>query len=158
MGANVKISPEREEDEAAIADLLDRAFGPGRLAKTAERLREGNRPLRHLSFVAWRGERAVGCVRLWPIRVGDEEAILLGPFAVDEGERGNGLGARLIEAALEAVAHNSAKPVLLVGDLSYYGRFGFAVAQETVLPGPVDPARILVLGAPTVFGGLVSHS
>ncbi|MGH7016884.1 MAG: GNAT family N-acetyltransferase [Caulobacteraceae bacterium] len=158
MGTKLRISPERQEDEAAIAELLDRAFGPGRLAKTAERLREGNRSLRHLSFVAWRGARAVGCVRLWPIRVGDEEAILLGPFAVDEGERGNGLGARLIESALDAVAKAGALPVLLVGDLSYYGRFGFAAARGAALPGPVDPSRVLVHGAPVGFGGLVRRS
>ena len=37
--------------------------------------------------------------------------------------------------------------VLLVGDMPYYGRFGFKpAAPGTIhLPGPVDPARLLVL-------------
>ena len=37
--------------------------------------------------------------------------------------------------------------VLLVGDMPYYGRFGFAPVPpgQITLPGPVDPARLLAL-------------
>jgi len=39
-----------------------------------------------------------------------------------------------------------ARLVVLVGDESYYGRMGFARTPlgRVVLPGPVDPARLLV--------------
>ena len=36
---------ERPQDAAGVDHLVDRAFGPGRFAKAAERLREGNRQL-----------------------------------------------------------------------------------------------------------------
>jgi predicted N-acetyltransferase YhbS len=37
--------------------------------------------------------------------------------------------------------------VLLVGDMPYYGRFGFNPVPpgRITLPGPVDPARLLYL-------------
>jgi predicted N-acetyltransferase YhbS len=37
------------------------------------------------------------------------------------------------------------KLIILVGDLPYYARAGFAVAPlgQIVMPGPVDPARLL---------------
>ena len=35
--------------------------------------------------------------------------------------------------------------VILVGDLDYYARVGFGVAPANIrLPGPVDPARLLI--------------
>ncbi|HEY1560579.1 MAG TPA: N-acetyltransferase [Caulobacteraceae bacterium] len=130
--------------DAAIADgLIERAFGPGRYAKAAERLREGSSSIRELSFIAWRGERAVGCVRLWPIAVGETRALLLGPFAVEEAERSAGVGAALIARACEAAAAAGHAVVLLVGDLSYFGPLGFAGTRDVRMPGPVDRCRVL---------------
>ena len=39
------IDAERPEDFDAVEALIDAAFGPGRYAKSAERLREGNHQL-----------------------------------------------------------------------------------------------------------------
>ena len=63
----VAIRRERRSDVAARESLLDAAFGPGRFAKTSERLREGRKPARGLAFVARRGGRLVGTLRLWPV-------------------------------------------------------------------------------------------
>src|SRR5262249_30723190 len=90
---------ERPNDAPAVERLILAAFRPGRFAKAAERLREGRRPDPSLSLVAWDGDCAVGCVRLWPIRIGETPALLLGPFAVDAAWRSQGLGAALIEQA-----------------------------------------------------------
>ena len=37
--------------------------------------------------------------------------------------------------------------VLLIGDMPYYGRFGFQPVPpgQIILPGPVDPARLLAV-------------
>src|SRR3989442_7834348 len=96
------IVAERPADGPLVDALIARAFGPGRYAKAAERLREGNRPLPDLSFVARQADEIIGCVRLWPIQVGGAPALLLGPFAVGEACRGQGLGAALIVRACEA--------------------------------------------------------
>src|ERR1700722_12832571 len=96
------LEPERPGDAAAVGALIDAAFGPGRFAKTAERLREANQPLLDISFVARSHGALVGCVRMWPIRIGDRPAVFLGPFAVDQAWRSRGLGAALIGRACEA--------------------------------------------------------
>src|SRR5476651_2202222 len=96
--------PERHEDGPAVDALIARAFGPGRYAKAAERLREGNRALIDLSVTAWADGRPIGCARLWPVAIGGTPALLLGPFAVEDAHRRRGLGAALIRRACQAAA------------------------------------------------------
>jgi len=144
---------ERPADADAVAAVVAGAFGPGRFAKAAERLREGNRPILDLSFVAWNADRAVGSVRLWPIVVGSAAGLLLGPIAVDADHRGRGLGAALVERACDAARAAGHGFVLLVGDEAWFGAMGFAArpAGAVVMPGPVDQRRVLVRALQTGF-------
>jgi predicted N-acetyltransferase YhbS len=139
------LAPERPEDRAAVDALIDRAFGPGRYAKTAERLREGRDPASDLSIVASYDGAVVGCVRLWPIQIGDRPALLLGPFAVEAEHRRGGLGAALIERACRVAADAGHALILLVGDAAYFGPLDFSPvpARAVSLPGPVDQRRVL---------------
>jgi predicted N-acetyltransferase YhbS len=149
------LAPERRRDAALVEGLIARAFGPGRFAKTAERLREGREPVLDLSFVAWSEGRAVGCVRQWPILIGDVPALLLGPFAVEGDHRRQGLGARLIRRARDAAQEASRNAsrgagrgaILLVGEARFFGPLGFTAeaAGGVTLPGPVDRRRLLAL-------------
>ncbi|MDR3509416.1 MAG: N-acetyltransferase [Caulobacteraceae bacterium] len=141
----LSLRPERPEDAVAVEHLIDRAFGPGRFAKTAERLREGRKPLTDLSFVAWDNGVLVGCVRQWPVTVGDRPVVFLGPFAVDPAWRSRGLGAALIAKACAAATEAGHDAILLVGDAPYFGPLGFDPVPkgQVVLPGPVDARRIL---------------
>lgn len=137
------IRNEAATDIPARDALLDRAFGPGRRAKTSERLREGRAPA--LALVAGHGTDLVGTVRLWHVQAGSAgAALLLGPLAVAESHRGTGLGGALIRHAL-ALAPPLA--VLLVGDEAYYRRFGFSanLTAGLSLPGPVERDRFLGL-------------
>src|SRR5258708_3517102 len=128
---------ERPQDAPALERLLMRAFGPGRYAKSAERLREGRKPILGLSFVAWSGGKAVGCVRQWAVKIGDRPAILLGPFAIDPDWRSQGLGAALIVRGCEAAAAAGHRLVILVGDAPYFDELGFAAAPaaKAMIPG-----------------------
>lgn len=146
MATPYHLAPERPGDAALCEGLIARAFGPGRYAKAAERLREGRAPSLELSFVAWAQDEAIGCVRLWPIAVGETEALLLGPFAVEEKWRSAGVGAGLIRRACEAATAAGHRLVLLVGDEAYFAPLGFtaAPARSVRLPGPVDQRRVLV--------------
>lgn len=139
--------PEQPRDAAGVASLIERAFGPGRYAKAAERLREHNSPLLDISFVAWLDGRLVGCVRMWPILVGGRPAVFLGPFAVEPEFRSLGLGAALIRQACEASGLAGHDLILLVGDSAYFEPLGFRKVPpgRLVLPGPVDPGRVLTL-------------
>ncbi len=73
----VMIRQERRSDVAARESLLDAALGPGRFAKTSERLREGRKPAPGLALVARRAGRLVGTARLWPVVTGTGHAGLL---------------------------------------------------------------------------------
>lgn len=141
----IHIRPEMPGDADAILHLHERAFGPGRFARTAFRLREGAPALPDLSFAALVGTLLVGSVRMSPIFAGREPALALGPLAVEPAFEKRGIGAALMERALEAGRAAGHTLVLLVGDEPYYGRFGFSVVPKgrLRLPGPVDPARLL---------------
>jgi predicted N-acetyltransferase YhbS len=137
---------ERPEHARAVEVLVDRAFGPGRFAKSSERLREGNHKLDDCSFVALHDSRVIGSVRLWPVTVGGKAVAFLGPLAVDATERSHGLGQALVEAACAAAAQAGWPAVLLVGDAPYFARAGFsaAPAAQATMPGPADQRRVLV--------------
>lgn len=147
-----RIEAETSADVAGVEALIMAAFGPGRFAKTAERLREGSRPA--AGFVARRGERIVGSVRLWPVLVGETNGLFLGPIAVDAASRSDGLGAELVKACLDQARTLAVGGVLLVGDQAYFERFGFVGAPQAEMPGPVDRRRVLWLatGVETVSG------
>ena len=140
------IAPEAPGDADAALSLVERVFGPGRYAKSAERLREGNQFLPQLSFVARENDAVVASVRLWPVRIGERAAVLLGPIAVDPAAQRRGLGAALTERACEAAGAAGHDVVVLVGDLGFFERMGFQrpPAGDITLPGPADPSRILV--------------
>ena len=63
---SLSIRSEQPSDSDPIERLHERAFGPGRFARTASRLREGAPHLRELSFTALVGTLLVGSVRLTP--------------------------------------------------------------------------------------------
>jgi len=147
------LQTERLQDGPLIADLIERAFGPGRYAKAAERLREHNAPLLDISFCAWSGDKLAGCVRMWPILIGERPAVFLGPFAVEPEFRSLGLGATLIRRAIAASGEAGHRMILLVGDGPYFEPLGFRHVPpgRIILPGPVNPARVFSLAL--VAGG-----
>jgi len=140
------ILPETAEDAAAIERLHERTFGPGRYAKTAYRLREQVAHRLDVSFTARIGTLLVGSVRLSPVRIGETKALLLGPLTVEPAFRERGVGQALIERALKEAKAKGHRLVILVGDEPYYGKCGFKRIPpgRAAMPGPVDPARLLV--------------
>jgi predicted N-acetyltransferase YhbS len=141
----LSLRPENAADSAIIDKLHERAFGPGRFARSAFRLREGKPPRRELSFVASVGTLIVGSVRLTDITLGTAPALLLGPLTVDPSFEGRGIGRALVERSLAAARAAGARIALLVGDEPYYARFGFVRIPpgQIIMPGPVDPMRLL---------------
>lgn len=147
---DITILSEETHHAPQIDGLVDHVFGPGRYVKTAERLREGSAPIAKYSFVAVQGDKVVGTVRLWPIFVWCEAdntrrpLVFLGPICVDPSLRTKGIGRSLVNAAVDAALSDGLEAVLLVGTPAYFKPFGFDVAQDIALPGPVDPSRLLI--------------
>jgi predicted N-acetyltransferase YhbS len=144
---SLALVPQTPADLAAIEKLDERAFGPGRFARSAYRLREGIAPDFALSFVARVGTLLVGANRMTQIRCGSEPALLLGPLTVEPAFRSGGIGEALVMKSLDAARAAGHRLVLLVGDMPYYGRMGFQPVPpgRLIFPGPVDPARLLYL-------------
>lgn len=133
-------------DIAAINALQARVFGPGRFARSAYRVREGKGLMSRFCRVADCSGRLIAALRLTEVCIGATAgAALLGPLAVDPDFRGAGYGRKLVAEALDEMRAAGIAIVVLVGDLPYYGQFGFKPVPpgSIILPGPVDPARIL---------------
>ena len=139
----IRIEREGSGDAAAIDALVLAAFGPGRFAKTAERLREA--AALAAGFSVFEGERLIGSVRLWSITVGAARSVFLGPIAVDASSRRGGLGAELVQHCIDEARAMKLDGVLLIGDPPYFSRFGFVAAPDAVFGGPVDRRRIMWL-------------
>jgi predicted N-acetyltransferase YhbS len=143
-----EIRLETADAAPALSQLSADAFGPGRFARTAYRVREGVPPVPALSLTGWLDGRLVGGIRFTAISIGAEEgAALLGPLVVDPAVKGKGYGKALVGEGLTRARDEGFGLVLLVGDMPYYGRFGFAPVApgKITLPGPVDPARLLAV-------------
>jgi predicted N-acetyltransferase YhbS len=144
---NWSIRHERPEDAALVDALVAESFGPGRYVKSAYRLREGVAPEAKLSFVAVEDGVLRGSVRFWPVMVGLDKALLLGPLAVQGDQRGRGIGIALMNHGIEEARKLGHAAIILVGDEPYYARVGFARLPpgRVKFPGPVDQSRILAL-------------
>lgn len=139
-----------------IEQLLDRAFGPDRHARTAYRIREGMAWLDALSFAALdEDDMLVGTIQIWPVALHDPQGrphplLMVGPVAVLPEHQGEGYGKALMLASLQAIAETSgnapALPQMLIGDEEYYGVWGFTEEHTSGwhCPGPNDPQRLLV--------------
>lgn len=142
----ISFQPPQPDDAAAIEHLLDRAFGPRRVRKTAYRYRAGLPPVHDLSLVAHDGDELVGTIAFWPVRIGEAAipALLLGPLAVVPERRGHGIGVALMHRGIDAAARAGHRLAVLVGDRDYYARFGFEPAGPTGIYMPGEPRRLMV--------------
>jgi predicted N-acetyltransferase YhbS len=78
-------------------------------------------------------------------------------LTVEPPFRDRGIGQMLIERALKQARHSGHRLVVLVGDEPYYGKAGFKQIPKgrVTMPGPVDPARLLVAELePGAFDGV----
>jgi predicted N-acetyltransferase YhbS len=143
---SLTILPETADDEIPIERLHERTFGPGRFARTAYRLREGVPHDPALSYTVRIGTLLVGSLRLSAVCIGETKALMLGPLTIEPPFQGRGIAKSLMEHALKAAKEKGYRLVVLVGDEPYYARVGFKpIAKGVVsMPGPVDPARLLV--------------
>ncbi len=155
-GGAYAITADDSRHDAAVEVLMDAAFGPGRFAKTAERVREQSAPWREGSRLAFIEGVLVGACRLWPVAAGGR-ALFLGPIAVAGAHRSAGLGRRLV-AACEAVAAEAGWPaVILIGERTFFKPLGYEPVEpgQIELPGPgVGPKLMWKALTPRGLDGL----
>ncbi|WP_294273486.1 GNAT family N-acetyltransferase [uncultured Sphingomonas sp.] len=139
----------------AVEALLDRAFPPGRQARTAYKVRGSVRPIASLCFAAVEGTRLIGSIQCWPVALTDDDGraypmVMVGPVAVEPEHQQGGIGRELLRHMLDAAAAQGLdRALMLIGDPEYYGRFFGFSAERTAdwrLPGPVERHRLLARG------------
>lgn len=164
MSTEISYLPETPAHDAQIEAINEDAFGPGRFARAAYKIREGGPHERALSFVAIAEGMVIGSVRLTRVAAGRGSALLLGPLAVRPDFKNQGIGKRLVAICLDAAREAGAGLVVLVGDEPYYGPLGFRKIPkgQISMPRPVDLNRLLAAeledGALEDFRGEVAHA
>ena len=141
------VRPATPADDAFMEELHAIAFGPGRFAKTAYRIRERFMIDPSLSLVAEVDGTACGSVWMTPINIGGLNGWMLGPLATHPNFRKLGAGKLLArEVTRRALERGDGHFVMLVGDRDYYCPLGWepTALGSIQFPGPVDPTRVLV--------------
>lgn len=135
------------DDDRFVEELQALAFGPGRFARTAFRVRERFPIDKSLSLIAEVDGTPCGSVWMTPISVDGLDGYMLGPLATHPDFRKRGVGKMLArDVTRVALERGLGSFVILIGDRDYYCPLGW---QPTTLgavqwPGPVDPSRVLV--------------
>lgn len=160
---NCTIRPEIREDRAVIHALTEAAFREAPHSSHTEQfivdaLR--SRGELSLSLVAEKDGQVVGHIALSPVTISDGSTgwYGLGPVSVLPGWQGQGIGAALMHAVLDALREQDAQGCVVLGEPAYYGRFGFRAEPGLVLPGvPPEYFQALCL-RPPMAQGEVSYS
>ena len=158
--AGVTIRPERREDEAAIAELVEAAFGSPIEARLVEALRASDVFVPELSLVAERDGRIVGHVMISYaalVERGDADdgtsrrIASLAPLAVAPDAQRGGIGAVLVRTVTARAEEMGEPLVVLQGSPTYYGRLGFEYSVphgiHLTLPSwaPAEAAQVMRL-------------
>ena len=117
------IRPETDRDRKGIAGLLLAAFPTSSEARLVQQLRKDGDVV--FSLVAVEASDVIGHALFSRLRAPDA-ALSLAPVAVAANRRRRGIAAALIEAGLERARAECWAAVVVLGDPSYYRRFGFS--------------------------------
>ncbi len=160
---DIVIRPEHDGDRKAIRTIVRAAFAASAHGLNGEdtlvdALRSAG--ALSLSLVAEDDGQLLGHVAISPITVNGRSGhwFGLGPLSVIPARQKQGIGQQLVDAALaELRAHHAAGCVLL-GDPSYYQRFGFRHDPQLTLPGfPAEYFLALPLGDEPAAGTVAYH-
>jgi putative acetyltransferase len=134
-------------DAEAIADINRAAFGGEDEVGIVERLRRDS--LSAVELVAERDGTVIGHVLLsWLPTTMDGrtvKALALAPMAVLPGLQKQGVGGRLIVAALDEARGTGAEAVIVLGHPDYYPRFGFSATLARHLASPFSGEAFMAL-------------
>jgi putative acetyltransferase len=137
---DIIIRDETESDIKAISEITKAAFESLAISHHTEQfivdaLRDAN--VLSLSLVAVAGNRVVGHIAFSPVTISDGSPgwYGLGPISVLPELQKQGIGKSLMQQGLARLKSMGAKGCILVGDPSFYERFGFKSPKDLVIEG-----------------------
>ncbi|MXW63648.1 MAG: N-acetyltransferase [Bacteroidetes bacterium SB0662_bin_6] len=140
---------EAASDREEVEELLLAAFPTSLELRLVRQLRKDTDVV--FSLVAVEAAGVIGHA-LFSRLCAPAAALGLGPIAVTEKRRCRGVAAAMIEAGLERAKAEGWAAVVVVGDPSYYPRFGFS--QEAVRGMSCQYAGPALMGLALADGGL----
>ena len=114
-----------------------------------------------VSLVADVDGQIVGHVAASPVSISDGSANWygLGPVSVVPDRQGQGLGTLLVTSTLGELRALGAAGCVVLGEPSYYSRFGFSPEPRLVLPGvPAQYFQVLALQGAIPSGRVAYHA
>jgi len=137
--SEINIRNERESDSTRISEIITLAFENDphtdeREAEIVELMRDDSALT--LSLVAEIGDKIVGHIAFSKVTINDEfiDWYGLAPVCIEPKYQKKGIGSKLIQEGLKLLQAINAKGCVLLGEPSYYQRFGFKAYQQLVLP------------------------
>lgn len=155
--AAITIRPESPADVAAIREVHLAAFAHHPFSHQTEHLivdaLRADGAL-SVSLVAEGEGRVAGHIAFSPVSVGGQDCrwYALGPVGVLPAWQNHGIGSSLVREGLDRLRALGADGCVLVGEPSFYSRFGFRQCTAMSMEG-VPPEVVLCLA----FGGEVPH-
>ncbi|WP_310395653.1 N-acetyltransferase [Hymenobacter sp.] len=159
----ITIRPEQAADINTITRLTEAAFQPEPYASHTEHLivnalRRSNQLT--VSLVAVEGDTIMGHVAISPVTIssGATGWYGLGPISVWPERQHQGIGSKLMAAALAALQHQGGLGCVLLGSPAYYGRFGFRAQPGLLLPDtPPEFFQAIAFGGELPVGNVRFH-
>ena len=150
--------PERGEDAHIIRQVTNAAFGRTTEGAIVDALREAG--VLTLSLVATIDNEVVGHVAFSPVKIDGQDLgwFGLGPVSVRPDLHGNKIGSRLVQDGLERLKETGAQGCVVLGEPSFYRRFGFESDPGLVYE---DAPAIYFLSLPFAMAkpsGIVTYS
>lgn len=164
-GPGMIVRPETHTDYAAIAAVVDAAFGGPTESRLIDLIRATDRFVPELSLVAEHEGEIVGHVMFSFVTIGGSEefeVLSLAPLAVHPNHQRRGVGTQLTDDGIRRIAERGEPLIVVEGHPGYYPRFGFERASlygiKAAAPTVPDEAFMVLRLAsydPTMTGKLI---
>lgn len=157
---------ETESDYRTLEELTREAFWNHHVPGCDEHyllhiMRKADSFIHELDIVAELNGKVVGNIVYTKAKIvedkGDEHNVIyFGPVSVLPAFQGKGIGRALIEYTMTVAKQLGYKAILIYGDPDYYGRFGFAAAEDFKI-GTSDNMYAAPLQALELYPGALSN-